>query len=797
MKPAHVRNKGPAGSTKSRGHTTERGPACAVITRLAFNPYYAVYTLGNEGVILLSEDDPQLLKGRLYTLVVPRIDGRRTTDDIVAELAGECSPAEVYFTLYRLQQKGFLIDQDAPPQMPYDPARTAFWKACGLEAAAGEARLREETVSVRAVGNVQADAVLSGLQALGVAIDEDGQLTIVLTDDYLRPELEDINREALASGRSWLLAKPVGVQIWLGPLFRPHATGCWKCLAHRLASNREVAAYLERRLQHGGPIVVSTASLPSTRAMGEEMVITEAARWLASAGKPGAHSRSGSLEGKIVTVDTRTWRTEEHILTRRPQCPACGEPIPRLHVGPRPLRLQSRKKGFTRDGAHRTVDPETTLATYRHLVSPITGVVHFLRREDGGRGRDPVIHTYVSGHNIAARWGSLADLRRHFRSNTAGKGMTDAQAKAGALAEAIERYSAVFQPGVDPQRWARYRELRDDAIHPHDLLLFSERQYRERDRLNARASRFQWVPEPFDEEATVSWTPVWSLTEERHKYVPTMACYFLYRSGCGEPTFSVACSNGNATGNTLEEAIVQGFLELVERDAVAIWWYNRLRRPAVDLDSFDEPYFTRLRERYDQFERDVWVLDITSDLNVPTFAAVSRRRNAEREEILFGFGAHFDAQTAVARALTEMNQMARIGGLAAPGSPQAPLEASVDDPDLLHWLRHVRVDDQRYLAPAEGVVPRRASDYAPFHSDDLRDDVLRCQAIVEGIGLEMLVLDLTRPDIGMPAVKVFVPGLRHFWARFAPGRLYDVPVARGELPRPLKEEELNRIPVFM
>lgn len=275
-----------------------------------------------------------------------------------------------------------------------------------------------------------------------------------------------------------------------------------------------------------------------------------------------------------------------------------------------------------------------------------------------------------------------------------------------------------------------------------------------------------------------------------------MSCYFLYRPGEGEPRFARACSNGNATGNTLEEAIVQGFLELVERDAVAIWWYNRLRKSAVDLQSFGEPYFTRLQERYRTAGRELWVLDITSDLNVPAFAAVSRRINGESDELLFGFGAHFDARVAVARALTEMNQMAVLVDLAL-RQAGASDNTTVDDPELLHWLKNARLDEQLYLAPAEGLPPKRASDYPSFQSDDLLDDVLRCQAIVEGIGLEMLVLDLTRPDVGMPAVKVFVPGLRHFWARFAPGRLYDVPVARGELARPLKEEELNPIPVFL
>jgi ribosomal protein S12 methylthiotransferase accessory factor len=63
--------------------------------------------------------------------------------------------------------------------------------------------------------------------------------------------------------------------------------------------------------------------------------------------------------------------------------------------------------------------------------------------------------------------------------------------------------------------------------------------------------------------------------------------------------------------------------------------------------------------------------------------------------------------------------------------------------------------------------------------------------------MEILVLDQTRPDLGMPVAKVIVPGLRHFWARFAPGRLYDVPVQMRWLEKPRMEEELNPIPMIL
>ncbi|WP_415840779.1 YcaO-like family protein, partial [Nocardiopsis rhodophaea] len=64
-------------------------------------------------------------------------------------------------------------------------------------------------------------------------------------------------------------------------------------------------------------------------------------------------------------------------------------------------------------------------------------------------------------------------------------------------------------------------------------------------------------------------------------------------------------------------------------------------------------------------------------------------------------------------------------------------------------------------------------------------------------GLEMLVLDQTRPDVGLPVVKVVVPGLRGFWARFAPGRLFDVPLALGRVPFPTRYEDLNPYPLFL
>ncbi|MDI9637686.1 YcaO-like family protein [Geitlerinema splendidum] len=63
--------------------------------------------------------------------------------------------------------------------------------------------------------------------------------------------------------------------------------------------------------------------------------------------------------------------------------------------------------------------------------------------------------------------------------------------------------------------------------------------------------------------------------------------------------------------------------------------------------------------------------------------------------------------------------------------------------------------------------------------------------------MEMLVLDQTRPDIGLRVVKVIIPGMRHFWKRLAPGRLYEVPVQLGWLEKAIAEEMLNPVPLWL
>ena len=464
----------------------------------------------------------------------------------------------------------------------------------------------------------------------------------MLVDDYLDPRLAERNTRALAGGHRWLLVKPVGTVLWMGPLFVPGETGCWECLAQRLRNNRQVESFLERRLDGGGPIVTSKGRLSSYVEATLDLVAAEVAKAI-------AQDEPSPLVGAVVTFDTRTLATRRHVLTLRPQCPACGDPSLAATSAARPVVLRSAKKLHQYDGGHRVKHPETTFRDLEHHLSPITGVITALD-ELSDVDNAGLAYSYAAGHNFALVHDRLDFLLQNLRGRSGGKGATRIQAQVSAMCEAIERYSGVYRGNVVEHR-STYADLDAPKYHPNDLMLFSEDQYARRHETNRGTAAYHRVPEPFDEEREVAWTPVWSITGERFVHIPTNYCYFGHPD-MSEWFFCTSDGNGNAAGNTVEEAILQAFMELVERDSVALWWYNRLRRPEFDLDSLDDAYVDDLRDWYQRSHRSLRLIDITSDLHIPVFAAVSHRLDHPVQDIVVAFGAHFDPRVAAnARSL--------------------------------------------------------------------------------------------------------------------------------------------------
>ncbi|HEY9600214.1 MAG TPA: TOMM precursor leader peptide-binding protein [Allocoleopsis sp.] len=775
-----------------------------------FKSCFRCEVVPSDGVFLISENEHFLLRGEAYIRLAPLLNGKHSVEEIIAILQNDISAPEVFYLLTRLQSKGYIVD--AQPSMPSEQA--AFWEMLGQDSEEVAQRLQQVTVSVVSFGEIDTEPFKTLLASLGVRVGEGGNFWVALTDDYLQEGLDAFNQEALSCDRAWMLVKPVGIEMWVGPILVPGKTGCWECLAHRLRGHRKVERYLQQRKNTAKPVLTSLSALPSTLSTVLGMAATEVAKWVVC-------DRNACLEGNIVTLNALSLDKCNHVLVRRPQCPRCGNlkdrefherpPSPPKLGGRRGgtelqsppelgdlggkiasarLVLQSQKKSFTRDGGHRSVSPEETFKTLAHHISPITGIIGVLRRTSTGEDEAGLTPSYSAGYGVVETGNDLDGLQESLRSESYGKGRSEIQAKVSALCEAIERYTGTFQ-GDEPRIKARFKDL-GTAIHPNDCMLFSDRQFHNRDRLNGNRIGFDWIPERFDEDAEIEWSPAWSLTYNEPRHIPTAYCYSGY-SQKYNALFASADTNGRAAGNNLEEAILQGFMELVERDSIALWWYNRLNKPAVNLSSFDEPYFQQLLAYYKTLDRDLWVLDITSDLTISAFAAISRRNDQPEENIILGFGAHFDPRLAILRALTELNQSlpAAFFGMFTPN--QAYRDR---DREAIDWWQTATIKHHPYLLPEPTSPLKTPADYPQQWSDDIYIDVKHCVSLVQAKGLETVVLDMTRPDLGLSVVKVIVPGLRHFWPRFGAGRLYDVPVQMGWLTQSLTEEQLNPLPAF-
>lgn len=748
---------------------------------VGFKRHLRAEVSAGEGTYLFAENGVTVLKGANVEALAALLDGTRDIATLLGAMPGGMAPEQVAGLIRRLAEAG-LVALRPPVAHPVDEHTLAYWEAIGVDSAAAVAGTTGQTLRLITVGDVDVQPALAAVRAAGLNVAAEQEpaaaLSVVLCDDYLNPELAEVDALHRAQGQPWLLAKPVGVKVWLGPVFQPAEPGCWHCLSVRLWGHRNAEAVAQNALGRRGPAQSPAASIPALRTAALGMVALEATKWLSGHRHPN--------QRQVWTFDSLELRGEPHDLSAFPQCPTCGDPGLMRRQAHRPVELTSRLKA-SYNGGHRSQTPEQVLARYRHLVSPVTGVIKEIRRDEHG---PDFFNSFRSGPNVAARVHDVRALRANMRIENGGKGVTAVHAQASALCEAIERYSGNFC-GDEARVRGSYRSLGDAAIHPNDCQLYDARQYEARSEWNSAHGLFQSVCDPFDEDALMDWTPVWSLTQQRHRLLPTGMLYFGAPSASG-PHYLHADSNGNAAGSSIEDALLQGILELIERDAVALWWYNRTSQPGVDLDAFADPWLDELRDVYAGLGREVWALDLTSDFGVPVMAALSRRVDRDHQEILFGFGAHLDPRLALRRALTELNQMMPQLIAAEPDG-----RYRCDDPDMVRWLRTATVAAEPYLAP-DGRRPALGSgDYGYQPNADLLADLHVLQGKVEELGMELIVLDQTRPDVGLPVVKVIVPGMRHFWARLAPGRLYDVPVRMGRLAEPTPYNQLNPTPMFL
>jgi ribosomal protein S12 methylthiotransferase accessory factor len=384
------------------------------------------------------------------------------------------------------------------------------------------------------------------------------------------------------------------------------------------------------------------------------------------------------------------------------------------------------------------------------LVSPRVGVIKQLRPQPRAveEPEPPFLYTARLSHFDFR----LADVSERM---AAGKGWTEAEAKAAAVGEAVERYCAHH---VAPDRVfvARQSELTLPAIVP---VLFSEAQY----------ARPDWPYRPWDADAPVTWIEGVSLASGTAVALPAAFVYLSLPRP--EEQFAPVTSNGLAAGPSVTAAQLSGLCELMERDALMLTWSNR--RPAAELELEASGRLpAALARHYAQIGVRVRAFVLDSDLPATTVLALSSEDREDRPATVVGMGCHPSPEVALTKALFELCQ-------ARPAEATRFRERSPVG-------RLTRYEDVRTLDDhsAFAALPERRGEFEFLWRDGAtariselpsrEADARACARELATLGIEVAAVELTTADVattGYHVVRVVAGELQPIHFGFGEERL--------------------------
>lgn len=318
--------------------------------------------------------------------------------------------------------------------------------------------------------------------------------------------------------------------------------------------------------------------------------------------------------------------------------------------------------------------------------------------------------------------------------NYNGKGVTPDQAKASAIMEAMERYSAELRE-TDTIVCGTLEEMRNAGasyLEPVDMIL------------PARVMNGL-------EASEIAWTKCYDILRGENVWVPACAVFYPYYPD-GDLQLFRFHTNGIAAGNTIEEAILHAMFEVIERDAWSIAESLNMTKADVIIDSEDSTPGKLLR-LFKDAGVEINLKNLTVDTGVTTIAASSDDiRTKDPEMLNIGLGAHLDPEIAVIRALTEVAQSRTTHkhGLKI----NAELQKKTRD---MGYENIKKVNALWYRSNKNKIkLSELKNEATPYVLDDIE---LVLGKIMNAGFDRVVVADLTRPEVGIPVVRVIIPGM--------------------------------------
>lgn len=562
----------------------------------------------------------------------------------------------------------------------------------------------------------------------------------------------------------------------IGPLVRPGLPGCSRC-----ADTRQLIAGRDRTENWGLQQRLTETGGIQSDAWASRTGLIQLAHLIAAESRSVLRHGRSRTEERVVFVNLKTLNCTSHFFFPDPLCPVCG-----------------RLPADSRDAARISLEPRPKIGENMYRCRSLHELKTFLVRD------------YLD-YKIGFLNGKMLDLVSPFadasvnlpmfEQDEAAAGRTNcyADSELTAIMEGLERYCGMEPRGKRTVVRGSYRQYAEEALDPVTVGLYAKEQY--------ERPGFPFLP--FDPEAETDWVWGFSFAQERPILVPQWLAY--YSSPCRQG-FVYETSNGCALGGSLEEAILYGMLEVVERDSFLLTWYAQLPLPRLDPRSAGDQDLELMVDRLRAVAGfDVLLFNATMENGIPSIWALAKNMKPKGINLICAAGAHPDPVRAAKGAVHELSGMLltlndkfetnRDDYVRMLRDPS--LVRSMDDHSMLYALPEA---EPRLRFLLEENRPLRTFgqefDSAPKHQD-LTEDLKMMIGMFRRLHLDVIVVDQTTPELrrnGLHCVKVLIPGMLpmtfgyNFTRLAGLERALRVPAELGYKERPLRPEELNPHP---
>lgn len=361
-------------------------------------------------------------------------------------------------------------------------------------------------------------------------------------------------------------------------------------------------------------------------------------------------------------------------------------------------------------------------------------------------------------HNPAPHLWSIKLQAPDLRIGSNGKGPTRMEAMASAYCELVERISIGMIAGI----WlAPFRQLHGRAsklITDVEFFKYMDGySWGHQDSLQntikveellreVRFTRGQFDMLKMRSEFLRHWIPGHSLLTHEDRLVPAMLLKWI------------SATNGIASGNTIEEAIVHATCEIFERDALIKYLRRMNKVPAKTVipESISDSRIQDILQFFEEHNVEVIIKDLSFD-TYPVYAVLTFNHNMPENQLGMNFiksGSAMSNTEALMRCFTE-----RMQGTTFAVEAQMKADAITEI-------------DQKYMPVMfSGVCP---FSLAPFKEDDERVEfkewelnntkveIDECLRIARKLDTDLVVLDHTHHMFDLPTVRVVMPGVSDF-----------------------------------